>query len=169
MKPIGRKIKGYNFERKVAKMLSDWWGVENSFVRTPGSGAYAKFVGEDLKERLRGDLITPREFPFFVECKCVEAFEFHLLLQSFEKSLFKNWFDELEKKCKDYYPMLVFSRNRWKVFVCIRGCDLQKLRVNIDRKMVLGVGEKEYVFCLLEEFLKSVSPEIVKNFQKNKV
>ena len=169
MKPVGRKVKGHNCERKVAKMLSDWWGERDSFVRTPGSGAYARFVGEDLKDRLRGDLITPKEFPFFVECKCVEAFEFHLLLQSFEKSLFKNWFDEMEKKCRNYYPMLIFSRNRWKVFVCVREGDLQKLGISVNKRMTLDVGERRYVFCLLEDFLSCVSPTQVKNTPSSEV
>ena len=165
MKPGGSKIKGHNFERKVAKILSNWWGVKDSFVRTPGSGAYAKFVGDDLKERLRCDLITPKEFPFIVECKCVESFEFHLLLQDFEKSIFKKWMDELEEKINklnvSYKPMLIFSRNRWKTFIALRKKDYIDFKMNLSKKIVLEVGQKSYVLFLLNDFIKEVSKNIL--------
>jgi hypothetical protein len=158
MKPGGSKIKGHRFERKIAHMLSEWWGHPGSFVRTPGSGAYAQYTGEDLKERLRGDLITPREFPFFIECKCVEKFEFHHLLENFDSSIFKRWFDALVKKSGKFYPLLIFSRNRWDVFMCMREDHYLSLKLNIPVRMILKVGNESYVFFLMKTFLACVSP-----------
>lgn len=57
------KTKGNNFERKVAKMLSQWWG--SKFYRTPMSG------GSKLKEgfHLAGDVVTDDlTFCFHTEC-----------------------------------------------------------------------------------------------------
>ena len=52
--------KGVLFERKIAKMLSDWWG--DTFSRTPLSGGWQKKREEG--KRVRGDIITPDNFPF---------------------------------------------------------------------------------------------------------
>ncbi len=39
MKAGGGKAKGGAFERKICKMMSEWWGDKDAFWRSPGSGA----------------------------------------------------------------------------------------------------------------------------------
>ena len=47
------KNKGNEFERKVAKMLSEWSGVK--FMRTPASGAIHNFKDK----RVVSDIVAP--------------------------------------------------------------------------------------------------------------
>ena len=63
------RAKGNAFERKVADMLNKRFSTKE-FCRTPGSGAFAtshKNLPEHLK--LYGDLITPINFRYVIECK----------------------------------------------------------------------------------------------------
>ena len=68
-KRVNSKRKGSTFERKIAKLLNERFDTKE-FSRTPGSGAFAT-SHRNLPEHLRiqGDLITPSNFPFVVECK----------------------------------------------------------------------------------------------------
>ena len=60
--------KGNNFENKICKTLNERFKTEE-FCRTPGSGAFA--TTHKLPEYLQiaGDLITPSNFRFLIECK----------------------------------------------------------------------------------------------------
>jgi len=68
-KKINGKRKGNTFERTVAKHFNVRFGTKD-FCRTPGSGAFAtshKHLPEHI--RVRGDLITPKNFKYIIECK----------------------------------------------------------------------------------------------------
>lgn len=60
--------KGNKFENDVCKLLNKRFDT-NEFCRTPGSGAFA--TTHTLPEHLTigGDLITPKNFKFLIECK----------------------------------------------------------------------------------------------------
>jgi len=62
------KAKGSAFERKVAKILNEHFETTD-FQRSPGSGAYA--TTHNLPDHLKiyGDLITPKNFIYTIECK----------------------------------------------------------------------------------------------------
>ena len=67
-KKINSRTKGNTFERKVAKILNDRFNTTD-FCRSPGSGAFA--TTHKLPEHIQvyGDLITPKDFKFIIECK----------------------------------------------------------------------------------------------------
>lgn len=67
-KRINSKAKGGRFERKISAILNDRFKTTD-FCRTPGSGAFA--TTHTLPEHLKiyGDLITPKDFKFIIECK----------------------------------------------------------------------------------------------------
>jgi hypothetical protein len=67
-KRINSKAKGGRFERKVCEMLNKKFNTTD-FCRTPGSGAFA--TTHNLPDHLKiyGDLITPKDFKFIIECK----------------------------------------------------------------------------------------------------
>jgi len=67
-KRINSRTKGNTFERKVAEMLNERFKTTD-FCRSPGSGAFA--TTHKLPEHLQvyGDLITPKNFKFIIECK----------------------------------------------------------------------------------------------------
>lgn len=62
------RTKGHRFERDVAKILNEKLKT-TEFSRTPGSGAFA--TTHTLPDHLKiyGDLITPKNFKFCIECK----------------------------------------------------------------------------------------------------
>ena len=62
------RTKGNTFERHIAKTLNDRFET-TEFSRSPGSGAFA--TTHTLPEHLKiyGDLITPQNFKFCIECK----------------------------------------------------------------------------------------------------
>lgn len=68
-KRVNSRRKGSNFQRDIAKKLNEIFGTKD-FCPTPGSGAFA--TTHDLPEHLQiyGDLITPKNFRFVIECKC---------------------------------------------------------------------------------------------------
>jgi len=67
-KKINSKAKGNRFENKIAKSLNERFNTKE-FCRTPGSGAFA--TTHKLPEYLKvyGDLITPKDFKYIIECK----------------------------------------------------------------------------------------------------
>ena len=67
-KRVNSKAKGGAFERQIAKMLNEQFSTKE-FSRTPGSGAFA--TTHELPEHITvaGDLITPLNFKFCIECK----------------------------------------------------------------------------------------------------
>lgn len=105
---VNGKNKGGNFERKVAKQLSEWGGVE--FHRTPMSGA----LHWDGDTRVISDIVPPQGlvWPFSIECKKVEYdWSFSNFIEG--TSLFwEHWkqaYGDAERE--GLIPLLVFSKN----------------------------------------------------------
>ena len=67
-KKVNSRAKGNRFENKIARELNERFDTKE-FCRTPGSGAFA--TTHTLPEYLKvyGDLITPENFKFIIECK----------------------------------------------------------------------------------------------------
>lgn len=65
---VNSRRKGNTFENQVCKLLNEHFGTKD-FQRSPGSGAFA--TTHTLPEHLQiyGDLITPKDFKFCIECK----------------------------------------------------------------------------------------------------
>lgn len=156
--------KGQGFEREVAKILSAWWGTENSFVRTPLSGGWTKrtkFLGEERKQ-VAGDLICPSDFPFVISCKKVESFKFHTLIADWESSLLRKWWFEVKEEAESVgkRPMLVFSKNRWKKYVCISNDDFKKLFIKCNCFCINIPSEAvSLVIFTFDEWCKQVLPD----------
>lgn len=117
----GRKSrsKGQRAERKVAKLLTAWWGSE--FHRTPGSGSFATRTSTDYN--VSGDVSTPDEtFPFCVEVKNQEGWHLEQLLTAPECDIIQ-WWRQAEEQCpEDRTPLLVFTRNHQPLF-CVTTCE----------------------------------------------
>jgi len=68
-KRVNSKVKGNSFERKICKLLNSKFNTKE-FCRSPGSGAFGtthNHLPEEFK--VYGDLITPKNFKFIIECK----------------------------------------------------------------------------------------------------
>lgn len=109
----GARVKGKNFERKIAKELTSWWGYE--FNSSPASGA----LHWSSSNNVAGDLVVPLEanFPFVIECKKHEDWTIENLFLN-NKDI-KNWWAQVVGDAKEVHktPILIFSRNRAKSFV----------------------------------------------------
>lgn len=68
----GAKAKGSNFERTIAKQLTEWWTGDGEFTRTPASGGLRWQNRNDTI----GDISSPDNFTHTIECKNREDWKF---------------------------------------------------------------------------------------------
>ncbi len=169
-KPVNGKKKGNGFERKVAKMLSDWSG--HPFHRTPMSGA----LHWSNDKRVVSDIVPPQElkWPFSVECKNVESsWEFNTLLES--TCLFwKHWTQAQEDAIREnMVPILVFTKNYRNVFIALENHSFEQLLelsqgdCNFFTKEYLKISNPAFgnlVILPFDSFLDTFSLDIVKKF-----
>lgn len=118
MKSFNSKQKGSTYERRVAKLMTDWWGGE--FSRVPASGGLR--WGAD--QRVAGDIVPPlrSNFPFVIECKKHEGWGLHNLLLN--TGPIRTWWEQVILDCTrmaehGMAPCLVFSKNRDKDYILI--------------------------------------------------
>lgn len=138
--------KGAGFERQVAKIFGEAYGIK--LRRTPMSGGWAQGA-----EEVAGDLVSvdpDYEFAYCVECKKQEGWRLESLLTG-NHTWFDDWWRQLMNECpNDKTPLLVFSRNRAPIFVAgLFGaicCETQYLVTFVDNMMVTVV--------LLDELIK---------------
>jgi Holliday junction resolvase len=106
------RAKGSTFERKIASTLNDRFNT-TEFSRSPGSGAFA--TTHTLPEHLKiyGDLITPTNFKYCIECK--KGYNNQNLYSLYNYSSdFWGFINQCEKdssKC-DKIPMIIFKQDR---------------------------------------------------------
>ena len=101
--------KGKDYERRVAKILSEWWG--STLHRTPTSGVNI----------YSGDIVDDKgQFPFIVECKKNEQWSLGNLLEKaqgektlwgFWRQALGNWLEADPHHHENDPPLLVFSRS----------------------------------------------------------
>lgn len=65
---VNSSAKGNRFQRKIAGLLNDRFSTKE-FCPTPGSGAFATTHTLPAHLQIYGDLITPENFRFCIECK----------------------------------------------------------------------------------------------------
>lgn len=93
------KVKGSNYERKIAKIFKEKLNVD--LVRTPLSGGFMKRAEE---HSLKGDLTClerDKQFILHVECKDHKTWKL------------KEWINQAEEDCpKDKIPIIVFHKHQ---------------------------------------------------------
>jgi Holliday junction resolvase len=67
-KRVNSRSKGNTFERKICALLNNKFNT-TEFCRSPGSGAFATTHSLPDYLKVYGDLITPKNFKFIIECK----------------------------------------------------------------------------------------------------
>lgn len=142
------KDKGADFERLVAKMFANVYGM--LFRRTPLSGGWAKDA-----DVAAGDLVCvdDPDFGYCVECKKEEGWCLESLFTD-KHAWFDAWWKQLVEECpEDKEPLLVFSRNYMPIFVAVRsaaiyGFSFQFLFLHHESE------EQAIVVALLEDFLE---------------
>lgn len=108
MKPNSAKAKGRNCANEVKALIHQLFPElgEEDVIRTSGGQ-----TGEDIvfSPRARGVL------PISIEVKCQEALNIWKALQ------------QAEDNSKDWQPVLIFRRNRSKLYACIEAAELLAL------------------------------------------
>jgi len=162
-KGINSKAKGSEYERKVARQLSQWWGEE--FHRTPMSG------GLHWKEdnRVAGDIVTPPEslYPFTTECKKREGWDLEQVLKG--TGDVESWWQQSvsDGERVKLKPLLIFSKNFAPSYFMIRLEDFERIasfkkgRIAFNFFIISIVDKEPRIVCKLEDFLKHVVKEDV--------
>ena len=166
-KKINSRSKGSEYERKIARILGEWW--EEDFHRTPMSG------GLHWKEdnRVAGDIVTPPDsvYPFCTECKKRNGWEMDQLLKG-TGDIEKWWSQSVGDADRvGLRPVLIFAKNfspdylmlDLDVFLdCTKGrcqwIDFPFLTINPNSSIKY---DKARIVCKLEDFISSVSKEEV--------
>lgn len=111
-KKVNSRAKGSTFERQIAKILNDRLGT-TEFSRTPGSGAFATTHSLPDHLKIYGDLITPQNFKYCLECK--KGYNNQNLYSLYNHSSeFWKFIEQCQKdseKCGKT-PMVIFKQDR---------------------------------------------------------
>ena len=162
--PSKSKIKGSSFEREVAKELSDLYN--ESFVRTPSSGAYVggsnvvrkSFLSEGQVQSFRGDIIPPDDWKYFnVECKSYADFPFHQFLYQGNIRLLDEWIEQILEVAEEKdLNLLIFKFNRKGKYI-----GFQKHLLNSSYKWEYTkftthrhVSYKDWIFTGYKDFIE---------------
>lgn len=151
------KRKGSKFENDIAKFLNQTYNTE-MFARTPGSGAWVgksnaqkrSGVAAAAQETLRGDLITPSDFPYVIECKFYESSpSYNKIIHSTDAKL-DQWLSEVEydaEQC-NLHPMLWFKTTRQGTFVAV---PIDSINMNIN-DFNHALKYKQYIIVGIDVF-----------------
>lgn len=163
-KKINSSNKGSDYERKVSKVLSKWWGEE--FHRTPASG------GLKWKEdnRVAGDIVTPvnSKYPYVTELKKREEWLLEQLLKG--TGSIEKWWNQVtdDSKRTGMKPFLIFSKNFSPDFGMMLEEDFNKIvQARKNKHVPFNVftihkkdkTERLRVLFLLEDFVANFSKE----------
>ena len=152
-KKINSRTKGNAFERKVAHMLNDRFDT-TEFSRTPGSGAFATTHALPEHLKIHGDLITPINFKYCIECK-----------KGYNKIHINNLFDyssefwEFMKKCEkdseacNKYPLVIFQQDRQPILAITTTYSLT------SNKTIKKIIIDNYNIYLLQDILEGWEDE----------
>lgn len=122
------KSKGSAFERLVAGLLDDWWGVpKKTFWRTTNSGGWVE--PGDIAPRQRNGQ-DPVRFPVVIECKHYRTIDFLDIFKTEKKQdpMLAQWWDQVttsQQQAQNSQPLLtypiirllIFRQNNSQIFV----------------------------------------------------
>ena len=153
-KKVNSRAKGSSFERQIAKLLNDRLGT-TEFSRTPGSGAFATTHSLPDHLKIYGDLITPQNFRYCIECK--KGYNNQNLYSLFNKSSeFWKFIEQCQKdsdKC-DKLPMVIFKQDRQPTLLIIpHHVELGQSQYYIQIENI--DTQSKYKVYLFEEVLKA--------------
>ena len=118
-KRVNSRAKGSSFERSIAKILNDRFNT-TEFSRTPGSGAFATTHTLPAHLKIYGDLITPQNFKYCIECKKGYNKENLYSLYNYSSDFWK-FIDQCEKdseKCQKI-PLVIFKQDRQQTLAIV--------------------------------------------------
>jgi hypothetical protein len=153
-KKVNSRAKGSTFERQIAKVLNDRFKT-TEFSRTPGSGAFATTHSLPDHLKIYGDLITPQNFRYCIECK--KGYNSQNLYSLYNySSEFWGFIEQCEKdseKCQKI-PMVIFKQDRQPTLAIIPNyVQTSKLQPYIEIHKRSGFTYMTYRIYKLEDLL----------------
>lgn len=128
MKKAGCKIKGSNWERDIAKFLSQVFG--GNFMRSMNSGAYIggtnrfrkDYMSTSQKLAAKGDIIPPDHLSrMVIEAKSYKDFPFNQLMSDGQCKRIDEWINQTLDCVEDSDVwFLIFKINNMGSYVCFR-------------------------------------------------
>jgi len=115
---VNSKRKGAAFERKIAQTLNERFNTTD-FSRTPGSGAFGSTHQLPQHLIVHGDLITPENFKYVIECKNgydVNLDDIFKLKSDFYKFILQAKTDAARAK-REW--MVIYKKNRQQELVIV--------------------------------------------------
>ena len=153
-KKVNSRAKGSSFERQVAKLLNDRLNT-TEFSRTPGSGAFATTHSLPDHLKIYGDLITPQNFRYCIECK--KGYNNQNLYSLYnDSSEFWKFIEQCHKDSKkcSKLPMVIFKQDRQPTLLIIP----HYVRVDKDHHYIQIENIKtqdKYKIYLFDEIIKA--------------
>jgi len=157
-KRTNSRTKGNTFERKIAKILNGVFETKE-FSRSPGSGAFATTHTLPDHLKIHGDLITPENFRFCIECKKGYNKENITSLFNYNSDIWK-FINQCERDSikANKVPMVIYQQDRQKT-LCILPKGVFPDHINhILIKDIRSIAVKYYCIYLLDNLIaKEVS------------
>ena len=147
-KRINSRTKGSAFERKICSLFNSIFETKE-FCRTPGSGAFATTHSLPEHLKIHGDLITPENFKYIIECK--KGYNKENLSSLFSSNCKLQEFINQAKKdsIKTNKPFMIIWQQDRSEILCI--LDKYLLHDYLDIKSLIY---KDYIIVRLKDLLK---------------
>jgi hypothetical protein len=153
-KRINSRKKGNTFELKICKILNEKFNT-TEFCRSPGSGAFATTHKLPEYMKIQGDIITPKDFKFTLECK--KGYN-KLGLDSFLNTK-SDFYSMIAQATKDYKNS---SKNNWAILIqqdrqeilFISEIDIKNHSHSFDRIEISILNTKPIYIYRLSDILK---------------
>ncbi len=161
-KRINSRTKGNKFENDVAKIFNERFCTEE-FGRSPGSGAFGTTHKVPEYMRIHGDLITPRNFRFIIECKA--GYEDKLKIADLldENGLFSKFIKKAEedsyKAFKEKNRFLLIVKQSRKDLLLFTPDSGEIPRFNPSGRLFLNTRNYSLIGIPLKEFLSVYGSE----------
>lgn len=150
------RAKGAGFERTIAKDLRAWLGDEWSVMRTQTdrqrgqTGHGGEFTIERLADKAK--------FPFAIECKANEAFDYGHLWNAPIPGPFPKFWKQAARQAQgvDGRPMLILKRNLGEILVVLRlndAVDGRGRRAAPSPRMLIDVDGDHLIAYAWRDFL----------------
>jgi len=130
---MNSKQKGNRWELEVCHIFEEVFN--DKFMRTPSSGGLfgknnrsrADGMKDSTKEDLSADIITPKDFPYSIECKNYNDLAFHQILQGYCAQL-NEWIEQASSDAKfiGKKMLIVMKLKRKGAFVCLNKEDVNE-------------------------------------------
>lgn len=153
---INSKAKGNTFERKISNKLSerfrDHTGLETAFRRNIDSGSFfggrnqVRAQTHDLDKATFGDIVTPVDFNFTVECKHYKTPPTFASIMKQKNSQLDEWLDQAEQDAASSgkKPVVIMKFNNVDEMAVVK-------ELFGDLKAVINY--RGYYICSLEDYL----------------